>query len=395
MSNDANADLKQQFFDGMSFAACTVNVVTTDGPSGRSGVTVSAMASVSADAPGPSLLVCVHHKSPAAAAILANGVFCVNVLRDDQSSISDTFAGRMKTGDGDKFSCTTWVTGKTGAPRASDPLVAFDCRLLSSEQVGTHWVLFGAVEDVYISESGSPLIYANRAYGTSVAIAPSPVHAGSGETEQLRLGCFRTFGPYLVPELVARMAADRPFTELVLQEGSLKEIEEGLRKGETEVALLYDIDLRTGLEIELLTEIHPYVLLPQEHRLASQTQLTVHDLAGEPFVLLDAPSSREYFLSIFESEGVQPIIRFRSSSFEMVRGLVGHGLGYSLLATKPSSNMTYDGRAVATVKLDCNVDGSRVVLATRKGAELSPAARAFADHCRAFFHQPTLQPPTH
>ena len=50
-------DLKKRFFDGMSQAACTVNVVTTDGAAGRAGVTVSAMSSVSADTPRPTLLV--------------------------------------------------------------------------------------------------------------------------------------------------------------------------------------------------------------------------------------------------------------------------------------------------------------------------------------------------
>ena len=83
------------FIEGMSHAASTVNIVTTDGPAGRAGVTVSAMCSVTADA--PTLLVCVHQKSAACEAILANGVFCVNVLRDDQALISDTFAGRIQT----------------------------------------------------------------------------------------------------------------------------------------------------------------------------------------------------------------------------------------------------------------------------------------------------------
>ena len=69
----------------------------------------------------------------------------------------------------------------------------------------------------------------------------------------------------------------------------------------------------------------------------------------------------------------------------MVRGLVGHGLGYSLLATKPASNMTYDGRAVVTLKLNCDATGSQVVLATREGIELSSIAQAFAQHCREFF----------
>lgn len=377
--------LKQQFFDGMSFAACTVNVVTTDGAAGRAGVTVSAMASVSADTPAPSLLVCIHHKSPAASAILANRVFCVNVLRNDQSYISDTFAGRMQTADGDKFSCTSWISGKTGAPRAVDPLVAFDCSLMSSEQVGTHWVLFGAVEDIFIAEWGSPLIYANRAYGTSVAINPILPQASDGDREELRLGCFRTFGPYLVPGLVARLMIDHPSTDLCLQEGGQRQIVEALHAGDAEIALLYDFGLGPGLDIEAMTKIHPYVLLPQGHRLAERPSIKVHDLVDEPFVLLDAPTSRDYFLSIFELEGVRPDIRFRSSSFEMVRGLVGHGLGYSLLATKPASNMTYDGRAVVTLKLDCDTRGSQVVLASKQGIRLSPIAQTFTRHCRIFF----------
>lgn len=162
--------LRDRFLDAMSHAACTVSVVTTDGPGGRHGVTVSAMTSVSADTPGPTLLICVHHRSPAAHAIRQNGAFCVNVLRDDQSRISDCFAGRWRTPDGDKFSCAEWLADTTGSPRAADPLAAFSCRLASWQEVGTHYVFFGSVQDIFRSDRGSPLIYANRAYGTPVRI---------------------------------------------------------------------------------------------------------------------------------------------------------------------------------------------------------------------------------
>ena len=162
--------LRERFLVGMSQAACTVNAVTTDGTAGRWGVTVSAMTSVSADLPAPVLLVCVHEHSPAAGAILANGVFSVNILRDDQSAISDCFAGRWKTPDGDKFSCAEWTSDALGSPRIIDPLAAFGCRLLSSQRVGTHHVLFGAVEDIFIAAKGQPLIYANRAYGTPMPL---------------------------------------------------------------------------------------------------------------------------------------------------------------------------------------------------------------------------------
>ena len=153
MASAQQPDLRAQFLGGMSQAACTVNIISSDGPAGRAGVTVSAMSSVSADTPKPTLLVCVHHLSPSAQAIIDNGCFVVNVLRDDQSYISDTFAGRFKDQLEDKFHCTEWVSTSTGALRVADPLVAFDCKVVSAERVGTHYVFFGEVEEIFNSRA--------------------------------------------------------------------------------------------------------------------------------------------------------------------------------------------------------------------------------------------------
>lgn len=176
MTDIEAAPLRQRFLDGMSHAACTVSIVATDGPAGRFGVTVSAMSSVSADTPQPTLLVCIHHLSRAAQAIADNGVFCVTVLRDDQSRISDSFAGRLPPADGDKFACADWTTGATGAPLVADPLVAFDCRVLSIQQIGTHRIILGSVEAIARGSGGSPLIYANRAYGSIARLGDTPAH---------------------------------------------------------------------------------------------------------------------------------------------------------------------------------------------------------------------------
>ena len=119
--------LRDSFLEGMSRAATTVNVVTTDGPGGRAGVTVSAMSSVSADR--PALLVCVHQASPACQAIKRNGRFCVNVLRAEQADISDRFAGRHKEG-GDKFAGASWRRLATRAPALDDAHVAIDCTVM-------------------------------------------------------------------------------------------------------------------------------------------------------------------------------------------------------------------------------------------------------------------------
>jgi len=158
------ANLRESFLQGMSRAAATVSVVTTDGPAGRAGVTVSAMTSVSADGEAPTLLACLHYKSSAAPLILQNGCFCINVLGDDQALISDVFARRAEAPGGDKFSIAQFVPMASGALRLLDPLVAFDCRLVSGERVGTHHVFIGAVTEVFVAEHGQPLLYGNRGY---------------------------------------------------------------------------------------------------------------------------------------------------------------------------------------------------------------------------------------
>lgn len=383
----ADPELRARFLGGMAQAAATVNVVTTDGPHGRAGVTVSAMSSVTADTEKPMLLVCVHHLSPAAPAILGNAVFCVNVLRDDQSYISDTFAGRFRDQVTDKFDCAEWATQVTGAPRVVDPLVAFDCRLREHVRIGTHHVLFGEVEDIFVAARGSPLIYANRAYGMTTRIE-GPVSIGAGIAaahRKLAIGCFHTFGPFLLPALLDRLRGFEAAIDLTLVEGDQRRVQESLLAGETELALLYDIDLPAAIESEVLTELHPYVLLAEGHPLAAKPELAAHDLAGEPMVLLDAPPSRDYFLRLLRRDGVEPDVAYRSASFEMVRGMVGHGLGFTLLATKPASAMTYDGQAVATRPFRSDASPSRVVLARRRGAPLSRPAEEFAWLCRDFF----------
>ena len=151
--------------------ACTVSLVTTNGPAGRAGVTISAMSSVSADSEMPSLLVCVHHLSAVAEAIRKNEHFCLNVLQKDQAFLSDVFAGKAKDKYPDKFAAAEWIDGITGAPVLKDALVSFECHLKEAFQHGTHWIFIGEVADMTMSETGNALVYANRSYSQPAPLA--------------------------------------------------------------------------------------------------------------------------------------------------------------------------------------------------------------------------------
>jgi DNA-binding transcriptional LysR family regulator len=93
-------------------------------------------------------------------------------------------------------------------------------------------------------------------------------------------------------------------------------------------------------------------------------------LAALPFILLDLPHSREYFRSIFLARGLEPEVRYSTPSLEMVRGLVAHGLGVSLLNVRPAGDRVYDGSRLACRPLAEAVPGLRIVLV--RPAQLRP-----------------------
>lgn len=157
-------DLKASFLEGMSRAAASVSVVTTDGPAGRGGVTVSAMTSISADGDTPTMLTCLNASSSALPLVLENKCFCINVLAIGQTDISDVFSSRRPPPGGDKFNAVKVHTMATGAPTLPEALVNFDCRLISAEQHGTHHICIGAVEAVRVAPEGEPLLYGMRKY---------------------------------------------------------------------------------------------------------------------------------------------------------------------------------------------------------------------------------------
>jgi flavin reductase len=156
--------LRDAFVEGMSRAAASVSVVTTDGPAGRGGVTVSAMTAISADGERPTMLTCLNAAASTLPLVLANGCFCINVLRIDQKDLADIFSSRAAAPGGDKFNACKFEIMPSGAPRLVGSLVSFDCQLLSAERHGTHHICIGAVDKVVTAPEGDPLLYGMRSY---------------------------------------------------------------------------------------------------------------------------------------------------------------------------------------------------------------------------------------
>jgi flavin reductase len=112
--------------DAMSRLSAAVNVITTDGPAGRHGLTASAVCSVT-DTP-PTLLVCVNRSARSHANLTSNGVLCVNVLSGRHQDLSGAF-GNRGLGVAARFAAASWRVLATGAPVLTDASVSLDCRV--------------------------------------------------------------------------------------------------------------------------------------------------------------------------------------------------------------------------------------------------------------------------
>lgn len=150
------------FREAMSRIAAAVHVVTTDGPAGRVGATVSAVCSVS-DEPA-SILVCINRSSRAHAAIIANRVFCVNTLHESHRELSDAFAGRGDLDMDDRFAHGIWQDLATGCPGLDSARLCIDCEVFNVTEMGSHSVIIGTVADLRMNEPDKSLLYVRRDY---------------------------------------------------------------------------------------------------------------------------------------------------------------------------------------------------------------------------------------
>ncbi|MEQ9260515.1 MAG: flavin reductase family protein [Roseovarius sp.] len=150
---------REAFIAAMRQVAATVTVVTTDGPAGRMGATVSAFTSLSADP--PSVLVCLKADSRIARAVTGNGAFCVNVLPEDADRVAQIFSGKFDDSRTDRFEGMT--TTDTGFGPILERATAFTCALTHRHVHGSHAICIGDVSDIY-DAGHRPLTYLSGAF---------------------------------------------------------------------------------------------------------------------------------------------------------------------------------------------------------------------------------------
>lgn len=192
----------------------------------------------------------------------------------------------------------------------------------------------------------------------------------------VRIGCFDTLAPMLVPQLLGAIADRHPSVVVDVAEGQSDVLQEQLLDGLTDVAVLYGLELSPGLRTELLWTMRPYVVLPGDHPLARSSAVRLADLVDEPMIVLDAPPSRMHMLTALAGVGITPFVGRITHNFETLRSLVGRGYGWGLLVQHPAVDRSYEGRPICSLPIVEAIEPAPVVAATVASAASSRRTQA-------------------
>ncbi len=222
---------------------------------------------------------------------------------------------------------------------------------------------------------------ANRLLTQSEDLYQFASDLNEGLAGTLDVGCFLTLAPIMMPGLLRDFAQRYPTAKVGCVEGHQAFLLNGLSEGRFEIALTYDLQIAENVVFSPLIPLPPYVIVAPDSPLAARPEITLRELVDQPLVLLDLPLSRDYFLSLFVSARLEPTIAFRTESFDMARGLVANGFGYSFLNIRPANNQSLDGKTIVALPLADAPRPLYVGIARMEGVALSKIANAFAEHC--------------
>ncbi|WDZ93336.1 LysR family transcriptional regulator [Nocardiopsis sp. HUAS JQ3] len=204
---------------------------------------------------------------------------------------------------------------------------------------------------------------------------------------ELTIGCYATIAPILLPRVIAEFSRRHPQVRLSFVEASHGALVDDLLNSRIDLAITYHYELAgvrpaVGVTSQWLRSDPPYALTPVDGPLSAKGELTLADLAVEPLILFDLPPGGDYFLGLFARAGLTPNVRFRTTSFEMVRALVARGLGNALLTQRTVLERSYEDLPYATRELDIRSEGLGIEVMRLAGRKPVRRMEAFVEVCK-------------
>ncbi len=207
----------------------------------------------------------------------------------------------------------------------------------------------------------------------------------------LRLGVIYTIGPYLLPELIPLLHERAPEMPLEVEENTTANLEQLLRTGRIDVAIValpFDVP---GVLTRALYDESFAVVVPKSHAWAQRESIQAEELSQEKVLLL--ASGHCFSNQVVEAcpelqrKGGEVL---QGNSLETIRNMVASGLGITVLPCSATSER-YKSPLLEVVPFQDPVPSRRAAIAWRKSFAREQVVEVLAEAIRAI-GGPCLEP---
>jgi len=199
----------------------------------------------------------------------------------------------------------------------------------------------------------------------------------------ITIGSLTTLAPLVMPELLQAYQRRYPDARVTVVEANQVDLITKMQRAEVDVSITYDLELPQDIAFEPLAQLPPFAIFSSDHPLAGSESVALETLVDYPYVFLDLPLSREYFLSLFQNRGLRPMIAARTPHMHMLRSLVANGIGYGLVNIRSRNRKAPDGKEVIYAPLEGDYRPMEIGIAAMKSERYSRTHQAFEELCRS------------
>ncbi len=162
----------------------------------------------------------------------------------------------------------------------------------------------------------------------------------------ITVGAIHTVAPYLLPEVVSRLTKRFPQAQVTVEEQLTEELLANCLAGELDVGIVALPIAEQRVRAESLFTEKLVAALPADSPLTKKKRLTLDDVTGQPFVLLDDMHCLgRQTLQLCSDRNCAPAVSCRTAQLLTVQELVALGQGVSLVP-EMAANRDRDKRRV-------------------------------------------------
>jgi LysR family transcriptional regulator, hydrogen peroxide-inducible genes activator len=213
----------------------------------------------------------------------------------------------------------------------AQPSLSQQVRKLEDELGGRLFDRLGRT--IRLTQLGEAFLPRAKAILRQVSAAKSEIQELAGtERGKLVIGSIPTIAPYFLPSYLASFARNFPHIQVNVIEEVTSDLLNHLQNGTVDLAVVaLPIPATHCLSQELFRE-RLYVVVPENHRLASQHRVRVREIENDPFLLLkEGHCFRDNILSACGRARLRPNVVFESGQFATILAMVAAGAGVTIV----------------------------------------------------------------